>query len=460
MSRWQLVALTLSSFVPAVGIASFPVLLIGPAGYGSWMAALISAVAGFCIGRTVIVFARRYVSAGSLASYMVEVFDPWARAATAASLFLGYLGQLMCSIVLFAMYTISFATSLGMASAGDPPMMIGLFVLAAAVPAAVACRGLDTSVRIAVRLAVISVPLLLFVSGASAVHTGLELGRQLTMEGSSVSGIVVGLAAGAAWLVSFESAASLATETSDPKRNVPTAVMAWPVVLGTTYLLVTFLQVPGLMASTDALEAGKSAPAALAESAGLAENVGRLTDIVLAVAVFASLIGFVNYASRVTMSLSQDGLLPSGLRAINARVGTPVNAILLNVGLSAGILIATVLISPNAIFTVYAAVATLTVYFWVLPYILVGIGAVVFLMRLNKLTVGVVISAVIGIVTMAWLFVNSIINPPESPIDVMTYVAVIAVAVLGSAFHLADSRARRATARTHRHRYIHDATNP
>ncbi|TCN53396.1 amino acid transporter [Rhodococcus sp. SMB37] len=440
LSRRQLVALALSSFIPAVGIASFPVLLIGTAGYGSWVAALISAIAGFAIGRSIIVFARRYVVSGSLSTYVGEVFGPWAKAAAGAALALGYVGQLMCVIVLFSMYASSFLIGIGYEWAGEPTTMVALILAVAIISAVVAWRGLDTSVKTAVALTVISVPLLLVVSFASAWSTGLELPKQLSLDGSSVPGIFIGLAAGAAWLASFESAASLATETSDPKKNVPAAVMAWPKVLGPLYILVTVLQVPGLMKTGEQLEAGMSAPAALAVNAGLGTWFGQITDLLLAISVFAAAIGFMNYASHVTKSFAASGMIPRSLGKNSPRFGTPYRAIILNTVLAAGILTATMIVKPSSIFAMYTIVATLTVYFWVLPYVLICAGAVALLIREKVLTASTVLWSAVGIATMSWLLINSFVDPPESPVDIMTYVAIITVAVLGAVFYLGGRR--------------------
>lgn len=445
LSRAQLVALALSSFVPAVGIASFPALLVGSAGYGSWVAALISVVAGFCIGWVVIKFAKRYVATGSLYSYVGEVFGPWARYIVGGSLFLGYLATTMITIVLFAMFAASFLTSVGVGGADSPWLLMVLFTIAAVIPAAVAFRGVDTSVRIAVTLAVLSVPLLLIITGATAMDTGLHLAEQLTLEGSSVTGIFTGLAAGAAWLVSFESAAAMAKETKNPKKNVPAAVMAWPLVLGTTYVVVTILQVPGLMNISDQLAAGASAPAALAINAGLGQSFAQITDLVLAIAVFAALIGFINYGSRFTKTLAEDGLLPSPFAKVHPRFHTPHLSIIINVGISYAALALMMLLNSEAIFTLYASVATLVVYFWILPYLLICAAAIVLLVREKKLTPLFVLACIIAAATMLWLYLNGIINPPPAPLDSMSYVALIAVFLVTIAFYAAG-RSRRSSA--------------
>src|SRR5688572_12027144 len=74
LSRNQLVGLALASYVPPVGLASVPALVQVTAGNGSWLGALIAAVATSLVGLAIITFARRYVVTGSLYSYVSQVF--------------------------------------------------------------------------------------------------------------------------------------------------------------------------------------------------------------------------------------------------------------------------------------------------------------------------------------------------------------------------------------------------
>ncbi|WP_009480690.1 APC family permease [Rhodococcus sp. JVH1] len=440
LSRTQIISLALASFIPAVAIASFPVLLVATAGNGSWLASLISAVATTCVGVAVITFAKRFVATGSLYSYIAEVFGPWARYLMAATLFLGYLAQILSMLLIIGLYSGSFLLSVGVDSGLDHGTQILIYVVSAIVVIAVTCRGLDTSVVVAVSLTVLSLPLMLLITGASAIHTGLHLGEQLSLQGSTTSGIIAGIAIGAAFVVGLESCAALAAETKDPKRNVPAAVMSVPVILGVAYLAATFLQIPGLMQASANIEAGMSGPAALAQQSGLGEGIGQASDLVLAIATFASLIGFANYGSRFAATLAADGLLSIRFAQVHRRLHSPVNAILLTVGVGLVGLVTMVALDLGSPLTIYSAVATLVAYFWVIPYVLICAGAVRLVAREKKLGAGLVTACTVGALTMAWLLVSAIINPPPAPIDAMTYVFVVATLVLSAAFAVAGRR--------------------
>ncbi|MFC7447154.1 APC family permease [Rhodococcus daqingensis] len=440
LSTRQLVALVVSSGIPAVGMASFPMLLFGTAGWGSWAAALLTTVVGFSLGRVIMVFARRSVASGSLSSYVAEVSGERSRAVVAGALLLGYLGQMVAIQVLAATYVTSFFTSTGFGFAGTPESLIVIFLLTGLVPAAIAWRGLDASVRWAVTLTVISVPVVLTISVASAWHTGLQLGQQLSMEGSTWGGILVGFGAAASWLAGFESGVTLAEETAEPTKSMPVAVLAVPVVtIG--YLLVTMMQIPGLMLVGDQIRSGVSAPAALAELAGLGRGVGQACDLLLTVGVFAALIGFTNYLSRLVVGYAAEGMLPSLLSRHNRRHGTPTSAIAVATGISTVALIIVVAVSDEWGLTVYTMVSTSIVYLWAVPYACISVGVLVLLARERAMRVPIIVCALIGGTGMLWPWVNSLVDPPPSPINHVSYGAVIAVVVVGTAFYL--QRARR-----------------
>ncbi|GHE75396.1 amino acid permease [Amycolatopsis deserti] len=434
LSRSQLVGLALASYVPPVGLAAVPALILTTAGNGSWLGALIAAFGTSLVGLSIISFARRYVVTGSLYSYISHVFGPWARILTGAALFLGYVAQVGAIAFLVGLFSGSFLLSVGVGSGFDIGVQMIIYSGAVLIAAAIAYRGLGTSVRSAVTLATVSVPLMVVVTVAAAAHSGLDLGAQLSFEGATTSGIFQGVAAGAVFLVGFESSTALAAETRDAKRAVPLAVMCVPAGLGALYVVATFLQVPALTAASDALAAGTSPAAALAIEGGLGSTVATATDLVLAIATFAALIGFVNYGSRFVATLATDRLLPARTGRIHPRHRSPATAVVTISVLGLGAILVMAAANPDDIVDVYNSVATLIVYFWVIPYLLICAGAVKLLAREGRLGVTAVVSAVAGAAAMAWMYLNGLINPPAAPLDAMSYVALVALAAVFAVF--------------------------
>ncbi|MEN0136799.1 MAG: APC family permease [Rhodococcus sp. (in: high G+C Gram-positive bacteria)] len=442
LSRGRLVSMSLAAFFPALSIALVPVLIFSTAGASAWQSSLLATVAVLCIGRAVIVFARRYVATGSLYSYIAEVFGPWARYLTGAALLGGFIIGVAGFGAVVGLFIGSFLYSQGITTALQFGPQLAIFAVVFVVAAVIAIRGIDTSVRIAVALTVLSLPLVIVITIVSAHHTGLDLAHQFSFAGWSPSQILRGVAMGMAFLIGFESCAALASETRDPRRNVPVAVMAIPVILGGIFPIVTILQVPGLVAVSDQLAAGVSAPAALALQAGLGSSVASATDLVLAAATFASLIGFLNYGARFAMTLAEDGLLPTAITRIHSRHHSPYVGIG-GLSLTSFLVVSGFVLWTGNVDSAYSCLATLVVYLWVLPYILIAAGAVALTARAGEFRPGLWLSATLGAAAMAWSYLNGVINPPAPPVDSMIWVAIVVIAIV--LLVLALNRSVRAT---------------
>ncbi|WP_283844562.1 APC family permease [Streptomyces sp. RerS4] len=430
LTRGQIVGLAVASMIPAVGLAAVPALMFVSAGNGSWLSALLSAAVTTFVGLSVITFARRHVAGGSLYSYLSLVFGPWARLVAAAALLLGYAAMIAGITMVIGVYVGSFLLSQGYAGGLELPVQLAVYAVALLIAVFFARRGVDVSVRAAVVLMAVAIPVVGVVVVASATTTGLHLAEQFSFEGGfSSSGVFQGMAAGATFLMGFESCAALARETKDPKRDVPFAVLGIPVLLGVVYLLATILQVPGLFASAERLAQGMSPAAALALNAGLGETFASATDLVLAVATFAGLIGFVNFGARFVATLSDDGLLPRRVGRPDPKHGSPATAVVTLSVIGFVVLAVAVIAYPDSLLSVYSALATLIVYLWVFPYVLICAAHVVLLARERARRPLAYVTAVLGGAAMAWVYLNGWVNPPAAPVDAMSWVALALIAV-------------------------------
>ncbi len=440
----QIIGLALTSQTPAVALATVPFLIVLTAGNGSWLGALIIAITTACIGISVITFARRYVATGSVYSYMPHVFGAWARLLVGATLAIGFVTLIAGVLLLTGVFAGSFLVAMGVSSGLSAGAITLTSTCAIVIASALAYRGLDASVRTAVVLTLMTVPIIALITLATAMHTGPVLGGQLSLEGASVSGIFQGVAAGAVFVVAFESSAALAAETKSPRRNIPLAVMSVPVILGAAYLVATLLQVPGLTAAADAINSGLSPAAALAQQARLGDVVVKSIDLVLAVANLASLIAFVNYGSRFVATLATDGLLPRALAKVHHRFRSPNVAVISLAAAAQGCLLLLIWLYPNDLLTkVFPSLSTLTVYAWVVPWVLICLGSIVLRIRERRARPLPVLTALVGAALTVWIYVNAMVNPPAPPVDNMTYVFLVAAGAMFAAFVYLDRRQRR-----------------
>lgn len=205
--------------------------------------------------------------------------------------------------------------------------------------------------------------------------------------------------------------------------------MVIPVGIGLFYLAGAVIQVPTLVDAADKLALGMSPNSVLAEAAGVG-FLSNVSDLVLAVALFASLIGFFNYGSRVVVSAASDGLLASALTKVSTRYNSPIAAIVC-IGIPSLIGPALLVwLTPASPLEINGYIATLLVYFWVIPYFLICIGGAVLLSRTHaKKFLIVNLGAVLASATVLWLYVNGIFNPGPAPLNALPYVMIGTVAI-------------------------------
>lgn len=442
LSQAEVVGITISGFVPAVGLATVPAFVASYAGINAWLPLLAATLTFIAIAMMIQVFARRFVGTGSLFSYIRQVMGPSSSVLMAAALIPGYVIAVASLILGAGLYFGSFLVARGVESAGETGWQIAIAVAVSALTIAIVYRGIDVSVRTSVLLTVLSVPVIVVVTVATLFKSTASFGAQFNFDGLTVDAFLQGMAIGAAFYVGFESTASLATETKDPKRVIPRVLLLAPAGLGLVYFLGALVQVPTLVQRSGDLALGISPPAVLADNAGLGA-LGEVTDLILGVAIFASLIAFTNYGARVMASAAQQGLLPRKLLDVHPRFHSPVNAMLAVIVPACLGPVVLLLLSDTTPLDLYGIVATLLVYAWVVPYVMVCIAAPLVLRREGRPWIGGLVVGSVVAVIVVFLYVNGIVNPGPSPLDAMPYVmAVILVVFLAG---LAVAWRRRAT---------------
>lgn len=427
---WAALGLAIVVFNPALSTATVGAFVAPYAGNAAWLSVLAGAVVIGCIGLAIIPFARRFVVTGALYSYLSNVFGEWAKVLSGAALAVGYVVGMMAMLGALGVYFGSWLVSIGWSHGNDLVVQAAIYAVATLAAGTLAYRGLDASTKISVGLLALCFPFVLIVLVGVVVGPGLDLGPQLSLDGFSMSGFTQGMIVSVTFLVVFETSAATALETRDPIRTVPRVIMAIPIVVGTLNVLAALITVPalGTAGAGEAMAAGASPIAAIAEDAGLG-GIANVVDLALSVSIFAGIVGFYNYAPRVWATMAEDRLLPAALGRIHPSRHTPTTAIVIIGFIAATIPVLVAALTGDSPLAVYGYIATIFTYFWVIPYVLICVGAVVLLSRLRELTPVVAIAATVGALAFIWVYVNSIINPPPTPVNLMTWIAPAAIAI-------------------------------
>jgi APA family basic amino acid/polyamine antiporter len=386
------------------GIALAGGYMIFYAGDASWVAMALALLAAAAIAVALATFSRRMVATGGLISYIGATLGPIARAFTAAGYLCGMLISVAAVTTGVVIFTASFLTQVGVDSASSGVAQALSAIVLSVAAAALAYRGLDASVRVSSVLTFAAIPFVLWVTVAAALNVDFDVSSQFDFgsDAFSLSIVVPSVIIASANFVGFDGMSALAGETVNPRRNVPRLLAMLLTVCGLSYIVMIWVQLPALNSGYDLLEAGESPTAVLAEVGGVGFLAAPM-DLLLAAATFAGLVAVFNYGSRIVATAAADGLIPRSLARIHPVHRSPSAAIVFMGVIGAGIPILLQLVSSSPPLESSVYLYTFYAYFYLLPYVLAAVAAVVLLVRersLNPVRIGVILAG-----GVAWAYV-------------------------------------------------------
>jgi amino acid transporter len=215
--------------------------------------------------------------------------------------------------------------------------------------------------------------------------------------------------------VGFESAATLAKESHNPRRNIPIAVIGCAAFAGIFFTLMAYFMVFGI--GDDAAALGKSAApfgdVAVKAGLGWASAVVYLAAIIC---VFACALACVNAASRLMFSMGKYQFLHGSLGLVHDTHQTPHRAILLCGGLLALISLAMV---PLGFLDAFGYAGTIASYGFVVVYLALCLVAPLDLKKSGEMLPRHVVMGVLGAALMSFVIIGSVYPQPEYPYNIL-----------------------------------------
>jgi amino acid transporter len=151
-------------------------------------------------------------------------------------------------------------------------------------------------------------------------------------------GIFFGVVYGVLLFVGFESAANLAEETKNPRREIPFAVIATALLATVFFVLATYAQLVGFRFNVGAIGAAFAgngplftlgAPASAGGYGVGGTWINRLLELVVLFDMLAVAVGTGVASTRGVFAMSRDRRLPAVLSTTSKRRGTPFGALIL-----------------------------------------------------------------------------------------------------------------------------------
>jgi amino acid transporter len=390
-------------------------------GLAAPLSVLLAGIGVFALGWIVAQYAKKIHAAGSVYDYVSAGLG---RNVGAAAGWLYYGGTIILTTglgVLVGGYVHDILLpTLFTDSGGWLPIWLWDVIWAAAL-FAVLFLGVQISTRVQLTLALVSlvVVLLFFLKVIIDVGGDNDLGKAFSPSSSpdGWSGIFFGVLYGVLIFVGFESAANLAEETHNPKRDIPRAVLGAVVVVSAFYLVASYAYVAGFGFSLDAIAAAAAGiplfALAAPEAAGGygSDLIAKVIVAVVLLDILAVGVGASVASTRGVFALARDRRLPAPLASVSRRYGTPVGAIILLMVVQAVFIVASE--TTDALFALPGLPHYFSLFIWaatfggfalLIVYLMMSVGAVVGLAD-HPNTAGVWVAVILGVlITGAGIF--------------------------------------------------------
>jgi amino acid transporter len=320
LSLGQIIASTLANIAPAMSFFFGFGLIVSGAGVGAPITILVAMVVVLFLTNTLAEFSRYRPSTGSFVTFIGMAFGPLAGASASIFVVVGYCIAASSVVVISGGWADS---TLQLFLGINVPWQI-LSLIATAFVGFLVARGISLSTTWAAIFFYFELILLLIGAIVMLVanHGAISLAPLLP---SSVSGGLKGIGLGfplAIYLfIGWENSAMLAEETTNPRRNVPRALVTGTVSIGILYIFLAYAT--EIAFHNNAAAIGNSTIPFVDAFKASAAGILIVAYLAGLTSIFSSLIGLTNAQARILFSSSREGLLPTFFGKIHPQHKTP-----------------------------------------------------------------------------------------------------------------------------------------
>ena len=368
----------MTNMAPAAAIVyDFPT-QIAAAGAALWISNSIALFAVLLISSSIIQFSKHLPSAGGYFSYLSRSLGP---SAGAFSAWIYFLYALLLPAEVTVIWSGIASTIVDTYLHVSIPWWIFEIIMLGLV-GFLAFTGVQRSARVTLIAGALEIGVFIVLGVALLINPVSPINFSKIGLDSAPSGwtgiLGLGLVFGILNFVGFESAAAMAEETDNPRRNVPRSVLYSVLILGVLYLFMSIATVFGY--GLDNLVNFFGDPAPFDTLANRVLGIGTLVVFfAITNSSFGCSLATINQGSRVLMSMGRNGLLPENVGSVHPNYRTPhiaatiITGIALAIALIAGAIWGTV--------TAFGVLAVTLTAGALMIYILGNIGLPVFYRR-------------------------------------------------------------------------------
>ena len=324
LSGWHLILLVVAAAAPmaaVVGIVPVAFAFGNGAGVPVTVVGVVAVLALFSVGYSAM--SRKIVSTGGFYSYVTHGLGGVPGLGAAFVAMISYASIVIGALGYFAYFSQTVVTSI----TGWSCPWIWFAVAGGLLIAGLGYRGIDLSFRVIAVLLVAEFAVLLCLVVAVIVRLGAHAFPVEAFSFRSIGTGAPGIAVMLVFLlfIGFESAAIYSEETRDARRTVARATYGAVALMGSFYVLTTWVTV-GAVGAGRIADVSAAAPGNLyfdLTASYLAPWVSQLMAVFMATSMFATALALHNVAGRYLCSLGRQGCAPAIVGRLHRRYGGP-----------------------------------------------------------------------------------------------------------------------------------------
>ena len=413
LSLFEVVGQSVGTVAPAGATALSIGMVFASAGNGTALAYVFATVTLLLVAASINQFASRGASAGGLYIFAGRGLGPTLGVVTGWSLLIAYLFTAAAVIGGAVNYLLLLVHDVA-AIAGGRDLAVGFSIIIVALAWALAYRDIRLATRTSLWIGVITVALIMLLVLGSLIVKGPALDpAQLRLTGVTADQLRFGLVLAFFSFVGFESATVLGGEASRPLTIIPRAVMLSIAGVGLLFVVSAYT----LVGAFHGVEPGLDKAAAPLDLLARNIRLGGLHKIAaagVALSLFACLLGSLNAAARVLLTLSRHGLSHPAAAHTHAINATPYIALTIvaaaALGLSLGLTVFEV-----GLLAGFGYLGTIATFGFLVAYGLVAVAAPLYLRRIGALRPRHTVAAAVTVILLLIPLVGSLYPAPAWP---------------------------------------------
>lgn len=412
---------SVSDIGPSPSVALVVPLVFTVAGAGSWLSWTIVAAALLCVAYCCAEVARRYATTGGLIGLVAGTGYRLPALAVTGCVVTFILVVSPANVLGTGLLFQHWLGALGVRPGNGLLLLLGLAALV--IGFYIAYRGIRVSavVFLAVEAVTIGLIVVLMIVVMIRHRGGIIDHAQLSLRGASPHAILLGSAAAAYALTSFECSATLGEETRHARRNIPRSLYASVIFSCALFVTASYVMALGFEGTKLSL---LTSPDPLSDLARL-YGVSVLRYFLLlgvALGYLAAVVAFTNWSVRVLFTLAREGLIPRYFATTDPKTGTPKRSLVLLAGFTAVSMLILAAAGQSTV-TVWRYLATCAVLMYVTGYVIAMLTFSLYgARRVHSGAMAAV--GLTGGAAFGYVLYTSVVPVPHYPLSVWTWLAV------------------------------------